>query len=100
MVAAGRGTGRRRAEPGGAISRRDGGAAGLVEHAGGQPLGVHTVDDRAADGQWRVAPLRPDRAGAGRDRVAALARTSFVPSRPVLPPRPSRTEKTMSDSIP
>ena len=54
------------------VPRRDGGVARLVAHARRQPLGLYPVAHRAQRDERRLVALRPDRAGAGRDRVEAL----------------------------
>ena len=64
-----------------AVSRRDGGAAGLVRHAGGQPLGFHPVHDRAERDERHLAALRPDRAGTRAARLESLRIGGMNPHR-------------------
>ena len=63
--------------PGEIVPRRDGRAAGLVRHAGGFTLGVHSVADRTERDERTVAALRSDHAGPGRGGLAGVVRAAW-----------------------
>ncbi len=69
-----------RHRPGAGIPNGDGGAAGLVGHPGRQPLGLHSVHDRAERHERPMATLRPHGTTASRNNLAVVG-TRIAPAR-------------------
>ena len=76
-----------------AVPCRNGRPAGLVRHACGQPLGLHSVADRQERDERPVAALRPERRASRADRLAGLIDTRGTGwrRRAIRATRPRRT---------